>query len=199
MNKTGEETMRRSTDRILTTHVGSLPRPDELIDVMIAQDKGEMVDAASFENKLKGAVGNVVKKQAELGVDIVDDGEFSKRGFAVYAHERLGGLEPTGKSRPSPWADSRESRAFPEFYAPEKAAKDKKPTPSSMQMACTSALNYKGQALLDRDLSNLRAAADANGIEEAFVPAISCSDIAGNQVNEHLAATMIFCTQSPMP
>jgi 5-methyltetrahydropteroyltriglutamate--homocysteine methyltransferase len=177
--------MRRSTDRILTTHVGSLPRPDELIDVMIAQDKGEAVDAVSFEASLKNAVGNVVKKQVELGVDIVDDGEFSKRGFAVYAHERLGGLEPTGRARPSPWADSRESRAFPEFYAPEQGAKDKKPTPSSMQMACTAPLTYKGQALLERDLGNLRAAADANGVEEAFVPAISCSDIAGNQVNEH--------------
>ncbi|MDA0652396.1 MAG: methionine synthase, partial [Proteobacteria bacterium] len=180
--------MRRSTDRILTTHVGSLPRPGELIEIMIAQDKGETVDAASFETKLESAVGNVVKKQVELGVDIVDDGEFSKRGFAVYAHERLGGLEPTGKARPSPWADSRESRAFPEFYAPEKSAKDKKPTPSTMQMACVAPLTYKGQALLQRDLGNLRAAVDANGVEEAFVPAISCSDIAGNQVNKHYSS-----------
>jgi 5-methyltetrahydropteroyltriglutamate--homocysteine methyltransferase len=180
--------MRRSTDRILTTHVGSLPRPGALIDIMIAQDNGETVDAASFETKLENAVGEVVKKQVELGVDVVDDGEFSKRGFAVYAHERLGGLEPTGKSRPSPWADSRESRAFPEFYAPEKGAKDKKPTPSTMQMACVAPLTYKGQALLQRDLGNLRAAVDANGVEEAFVPAISCSDIAGNQVNKHYSS-----------
>jgi len=177
--------MRRSTDRILTTHVGSLPRPDALIEVMIAQDKGETIDEGAFETKLKNAVGEVVKKQVELGVDVVDDGEFSKRGFAVYAHERLGGLEPTGKARPSPWADSRESRAFPEFYAPEKTAGDKKPTPSTMQMACTAPLTYKGQALLERDLGNLRAAAAANGVKEAFVPAISCSDIAGNQVNQH--------------
>ena len=177
--------MKRSTDRILTTHVGSLPRPDELIEVMIAQDKGENVDQADYDNRLKQAVAGVVQKQADLGVDIVDDGEFSKRGFAVYAHERLGGLEPTGKARPSPWADSRESRAFPEFYAAEQTAKDKKPTPSSMQMACTSPLTYKGQALLDRDLANLRAAVDAAGVDEAFVPAISCSDIAGNQINQH--------------
>lgn len=177
--------MKRSTDRILTTHVGSLPRPEELVEVMIAQDKGETVDQGDYDSRLKDAVAGVVKKQVELGVDIVDDGEFSKRGFAVYAHERLGGLEPTGNARPSPWADSRESRAFPEFYAGEQGAKDKKPTPSSMQMACTSPLTYKGQALLDRDLANLRAAADAAGVEEAFVPAISCSDIAGNQLNKH--------------
>ena len=75
--------MKRSTDRILTTHVGSLPRPAELIEIMIAQDKGETVDAAGFETKLKNAVGEVVRKQVELGVDVIDDGEFSKRGFAV--------------------------------------------------------------------------------------------------------------------
>lgn len=177
--------MKRSTDRILTTHVGSLPRPGELVEVMIAQDKGETVDQGDYDKSLTDAVAGVVKKQVDLGVDIVDDGEFSKRGFAVYAHERLGGLEPTGKARPSPWAESRESHAFPEFYAAEQGAKDKKPTPSSMQMACTSALTYKGQALLDRDLANLRAAVDASGVEEAFVPAISCSDIAGNQLNKH--------------
>lgn len=177
--------MKRSTDRILTTHVGSLPRPGELVEVMIAQDKGETVDQGDYDKSLTDAVAGVVKKQVDLGVDIVDDGEFSKRGFAVYAHERLGGLEPTGRARPSPWAESRESHAFPEFYAAEQGAKDKKPTPSSMQMACTSALTYKGQALLDRDLANLRAAVDASGVEEAFVPAISCSDIAGNQLNKH--------------
>jgi 5-methyltetrahydropteroyltriglutamate--homocysteine methyltransferase len=180
--------MKRSTDRILTTHVGSLPRPEELVEVMIAQDKGETVDQGDYDKRLKDAVAGVVKKQVDLGVDIVDDGEFSKRGFAVYAHERLGGLEPTGRARPSPWAESRESHAFPEFYAAEQGAKDKKPTPSSMQMACTAPLTYKGQALLDRDLANLRAAVDAAGVEEAFVPAISCSDIAGNQLNEHYAS-----------
>jgi 5-methyltetrahydropteroyltriglutamate--homocysteine methyltransferase len=184
--------MRRSTDRILTTHVGSLPRPPELIEVMVAQDKGQTVDSKSFEASLKAAVAGVVRKQKELGVDIVDDGEFSKRGFAVYAHERLGGLEPTGKARPSPWADSRESRAFPEFYKAEQGAKDRPPTASTMQMACTGPLTYKGEALLQRDLANLRAAVDAAGAEEAFVPAISCSDIAGNQVNRHYKSDAEF-------
>ncbi len=177
--------MRRSTDRILTTHVGSLPRPQELIDVMVAQDKGQKVDPVEYDSRLRKAVDWVVRKQVELGIDVVDDGEFSKRGFAVYAHERLGGLEPTGRARPSPWADSRESRAFPEFYASTTIAGNVTPTLSSMQMACTGPLTYKGQALLKRDLDNLRAAVDAASVEEAFVPAISCSDIAGNQVNRH--------------
>lgn len=177
--------MLTSKDRFITTHVGSLPRPQELVEVMIAQDQGKTVDPAEYDEKLARAVDDVVKKQIELGVDVIDDGEFSKRGFAVYAHERLGGLEETGKARPSPWANSRESQAFPEFYAAEQTVKDRKPTPSSMQMVCTAPITYKGKDLLDRDLANLRAAVDANGATEAFVPAISPCDVVGNQLNEY--------------
>jgi len=183
--------MRRSTERILTTHVGSLPRPPELIEVLLAAEGEQPVDPAVYEERLKDAVRGVVAKQVELGVDVVDDGEFSKRGFAVYAHERLGGLTPSGHARPSPWADSRESRDFPEFYV------DQTRTPArinaaNMQMVCTGPITYKGQALLERDLANLRAAVDAAGAEEAFVPAISPCDIAGNQINEHYGSDEEF-------
>ncbi len=176
--------MLTSKDRIITTHVGSLPRPQELIEAIIANDSGQSVDQAEYDAKLAAAVDGVVKKQIDLGVDIVDDGEFSKRGFAVYAHERLGGLEATGQARPSPWADSRESRAFPEFYAGEQGAATRKPTLSTMQMVCTGPITYKGQEQLDRDLANLRAAVDKHGATEAFVPAISPCDVVGNQLNE---------------
>jgi len=176
--------MIRSTDRIQTTHVGSLPRPETLVSYMIAEDKGESYDEAAFETALTQTVDDVVGLQKELGIDSVSDGEFSKRGFAVYAHERLSGLEPAGRARPSPWAESRESEAFPEFYAPEHAAKNRAPTQSTMQMACTGPISYKGHALLERDLANLKAACDANGVAEAFVPAISPCDVVGNQANE---------------
>ena len=136
--------VRTSTDRILTTHVGSLPRPDDLIAVMLAEDRGEAVDAAAYDEALKRAVRDVVQKQLDLGVDVVDDGEFSKRGFAVYAHERLAGLESTGTIRPSPWAESRESQAFPEFYEPSTRPRDGAPTPSNAQMACTGADRIQG-------------------------------------------------------
>ncbi len=177
--------MRRSTERILTTHVGSLPRPPELIEVMIAEDRGETVDGEVYQDKLKRAVDAIVARQVELGVDIVDDGELSKRGFAVYAHERLGGLTATGRARPSPWADSREALSFPEFYATEQTVKDRKPTASTMQMVCTGPIVYKGEPQLQRDLANLKAAVAESNAGEAFVPAISPSDIAGNQINEH--------------
>jgi len=85
--------MQRSADRILTTHVGSLPRPRELIEAMVAEERGVAIDRAAYETMLKDAVGGIVRKQIELGVDVVDDGEFSKRGFAVYVNERLGGYE----------------------------------------------------------------------------------------------------------
>ena len=88
--------MKRSVDRILVTHVGSLPRPKVLIENMLSADRGSPFSQGDYEAFLSKSVSDLVKKQVELGVDIVDDGEFSKRGFAVYAHERLGGLSPTG-------------------------------------------------------------------------------------------------------
>ena len=179
--------MRYSSDRILTTHVGSLPRPKNLIDLMIAADNGESVDPAHYDATLKKSVAEIVEKQVALGVDVVDDGELSKRGFAVYAHERLGGLEPTGKPRPSPWANSRESRDFPEVYEKSVQPFRGAPTASNMQMACTAPITYKGQAQLDRDLANLRRSVDVSGAEEAFVPAISPSDVVGNQLNQFYA------------
>ncbi len=178
--------MRRSTERILTTHVGSLPRPPELIEMLLAAENDAPVDQQTFDDRLARAVTGVVAKQVGLGVDVVDDGEFSKRGFAVYAHERLGGLTPAGGARPSPWAHSRESLEFPEFYEPLTRTPEKV-TLANMQMACTGPITYKGQALLERDLANLRSAVAAAGAEEAFVPAISPCDIAGNQLNEHYA------------
>ena len=102
--------MKTSTDRTLTTHVGSLPRPDSLIDFMIAEDKGESFDEAAFEAVLTEAVKDVVQHQKDLGIDVVSDGEFSKRGFAVYAHERLAGLElqsPMQSLQRSPDADAK--------------------------------------------------------------------------------------------
>ncbi|MBD20557.1 MAG: methionine synthase [Rhodospirillaceae bacterium] len=177
--------MLRSLDRIRVTHVGSLPRPRKLIEAMIAEDLGKKVPEKEYDEILYDAVKSIVAKQVALGIDCVDDGEFSKRGFAVYAHARLGGLSPTGYKRPSPWANSRESNEFPEFYGPITQDNGSKPTHSTMQMACTQKLTYKGKDLLKRDLDNLAAALAESEVEEAFVPAISPCDIAGNVLNEH--------------
>jgi len=177
--------MLHSTDRILVTHTGSLPRPRQLIELMLAENEGRPVDPAEYEDKLQHAVHDIVRWQMELGVDIVDDGEFSKRGFAVYAHQRLDGLSPTGRVRVSPWDKSRESQAFPEHYGHYSPVPGAKPNPSNMQMACTGPIAYKAQDRLAQDLANLKAAVEEAGAVEAFVPAISPCDVAGNQENEY--------------
>ncbi len=177
--------MLHSTERILVTHTGSLPRPRPLIDMMLAENEGRPVDPAEYEDKLQHAVHDIVRLQMELGVDVVDDGELSKRGFAVYAHQRLDGLSPTGRVRVSPWDNSRESQAFPEHYGHYSPVPGTKPNPSNMQMACTAPIAYKAQERLAQDLANLRAAVDEAGPVEAFVPAISPCDVAGNIENEY--------------
>ena len=177
--------MLHSTERILVTHTGSLPRPRELIDMMLAENEGRAVDPADYEDKLLRAVHDIVRRQMDLGVDIVDDGELSKRGFAVYAHQRLDGLTPTGRVRVSPWDNSRESQAFPEHYGHYSPVPGTKPNPSNMQMACTGPIAYKAQERVVQDLANLKAAVEGAGAAEAFVPAISPCDVAGNQENEY--------------
>ena len=176
--------MLHSTERILVTHTGSLPRPRELIEAMLAENEGRALDPADYEERLLRSVHDIVRRQMDLGVDIVDDGELSKRGFAVYAHQRLGGLTATGRVRVSPWDNSRESQAFPEFYAATRPVAGK-PNPSNMQMACTGPITYRAQDRLMQDLANLRAAVDEAGPVEAFVPAISPCDVAGNLENQY--------------
>ena len=177
--------MLHSTERILVTHTGSLPRPRQLIDMMLAENEGRPVDPAEYEDKLLRAVHDIVRRQMDLGVDVVDDGELSKRGFAVYAHQRLDGLTPTGRVRVSPWDNSRESQAFPEHYGHYSPVPGAKPNPSNMQMACTGPIAYKAQERVVQDLANLKAAVEEAGAAEAFVPAISPCDVAGNQENEY--------------
>src|SRR4051812_31798332 len=85
-------TMQRSNERILTTHTGSLPRPPDLFDMIQKRDAGEPVDADAFAARVRTAVADIVKKQVEVGIDIVNDGELGKRGFANYVVERLSGF-----------------------------------------------------------------------------------------------------------
>jgi 5-methyltetrahydropteroyltriglutamate--homocysteine methyltransferase len=163
--------MQHSTRRILTTHAGSLPRPPEMIEMLVAKAQGQPIDEEKRVAQLPGAVKDIVRKQIELGIDIVDDGEFSKPSFVTYVSERLGGYE-VDKDSPAriPWAGSREALAFPEFYAPTTA------TARGVRMICTGPVTYKGQAILQRDIENLKAALNGAKVE-AFIPAISPANI----------------------
>ena len=174
--------MRLSTDRILTTHAGSLPRPLALFEQMLAQKSGKSADRAAYETKLRQAVHDVVIKQVETGIDVIDDGEYSKLGFRVYSDERLAGYEVVRVPATSTWAGSREALAFPEFYAAEIHPQAGK---MSELMVCTGPVSYKGIELVQRDLANLRAAVTEAKAEEAFVPAIAPINVAGAQKNQY--------------
>ncbi len=161
--------MKRNADRILTTHAGSLPRPADLLAVAEAMQAGQPVDVAAYEARLTQAVGTIVREQAERGIDIVNDGDFGKPGFIASVNERLSGFEVDPKcAGRNPWARSCEVRAFPEYYA-EAAGAGSWP----VRMVCTGPIAYRGQAQLERDIANFRAALDAATVEEAFISAVS--------------------------
>src|SRR5205823_11504251 len=170
--------MKRSTERILTTPVGSLPRPADLLDVVQAREQGKRVDEKAHAARLRAAVADIVRKQIELGIDVIDDGEFGKPSFVSYVNERLGGFEPDIEvPRQSPWAASREARSFPEFYGDGHVAARQN------HMVCTAPVTYRGMAQLKTDIDNLKAALDGAKPQEAFMPAISPTSAADWQRN----------------
>ncbi|MGH8219895.1 MAG: methionine synthase, partial [Steroidobacteraceae bacterium] len=106
--------LQQNTDRIRTTHVGSLPRPHALLDALRARLRGEPYDEAAYAGLLARSVAEVVQRQAECGIDFVTDGEYSKPGFFTYVQERLEGFEPRPGTRRRSF--EREVHAFPEYY-----------------------------------------------------------------------------------
>src|SRR2546428_14018749 len=99
--------MKRSTDRILTTHAGSLPRPDDVLELIKAKSTGRPYDHDGYTTRVRAAVREIVSKQAQLGLDVVDDGEMGKPGFIPYVNERLSGFEPNTDAAGRPRGRSR--------------------------------------------------------------------------------------------
>jgi 5-methyltetrahydropteroyltriglutamate--homocysteine methyltransferase len=160
--------MKKSSDRILTTHVGSLPRPADLLDVVEAKEQGKPIDTKAHAAQLTGAVKDIVRKQVELGIDIIDDGEYGKPSFVSYVNDRLGGFEvDKAAPRRSSWADSREARSFPEFYAGANVSA------RIDRRACKGPVTYRGMVQLQIDIDNLKSALDGVQPAEVFMPAIS--------------------------
>jgi 5-methyltetrahydropteroyltriglutamate--homocysteine methyltransferase len=186
--------MQRSTDRIRTTHAGSIPRPPALFAAMKALDDGSSKDRAAFETLLTREITDVVKKQVGLGIDTVSDGEFSKTGFSVYANTRLGGYTAQEVPRVSPWSTSREALAFPEFYGQETRVFAGTVASRTNKMICTGPVTYIGGEQLKRDLANLKTAVAASGATEAFVPSISPIDVVASQENRHYKTEEEFVT-----
>jgi 5-methyltetrahydropteroyltriglutamate--homocysteine methyltransferase len=175
--------MKTSTERILTTHVGSIPRPESVRTLLRARLSGQRIDEAELAARATEAVTDAVRRQGEVGLDVVSDGEMSKTSFLGYTDDRLTGfVSTTAATDPSlertgaggAWArrvDSRrEWRAFREYYTEYLPREMPMATPPTV---CQGPIAYKGQALLDRDLTTFKAALRGVTVAEAFVPAIA--------------------------
>ena len=164
--------------RIVTTHVGSLPRPPSLSAKLLARSQGRRIDAEAFGDELRTSVRAIVRQQSELDIDVVSDGEFSKISFQYYVTDRLGGIEPI---TPAPGRRvTRENSAFPTFYR-DGAHSGTQPT----RFACTGPIRYTGQAQLAADIANLKAAVAGSGRVDAFMPSVSPSSCVGLMENRY--------------
>jgi 5-methyltetrahydropteroyltriglutamate--homocysteine methyltransferase len=158
--------MKHSTDRILTTHVGSLPRPDDLVDLLMAQDQGEAVDAALLARRVREATADAVAKQVETGIDVVSDGEMGKVSYVNYLKHRLAGF---GEPAPLEWTPA-DLLAHPGFLA------SRRPGGNPVRRdppACRGPIAVKDRGPLAADLLNLAAAAERARPLDVFVPAAS--------------------------
>ena len=170
--------MRTSTDRILTTHVGSLPRPQDVVDALFAQDRGETIDPATFDATIRAAVIDAVQKQIAAGVDVVSDGETSKISYATYIRHRLTGFEIGESPRQVP----SDIDDFPGFKARLAKIGD---TPRYHRPICRGPIAVKDLAPLRTDIAHLQAVMATAGATEGFMNAASPGVIAVFQPNEH--------------
>ena len=169
--------MKTSRDRILTTHVGSLPRPAAVATVLFERDRGELRDPAGAEKIIRDAVAAVVRRQVETGIDIASDGEMNKISYATYIKERL-----TGFSGDSPRQPGQDLVDFPDLL---KKLADKGATAQYTRPCCTGDIGIKDAKPLETDLRHLREAAAAAKPAETFMNAASPGVIALFQPNKH--------------
>jgi 5-methyltetrahydropteroyltriglutamate--homocysteine methyltransferase len=175
--------VKRSTSRILTTHVGSLIRPPEILDFLRAKQRGEKYDEAAYAKCLKDSVGAVVRQQGEAGIDVVSDGEFGKGiSWSQYVLERLSGFETRPMSGSDPFARGADRTRFAEFYE-ELDARDGRTNPT--ESVCVGPIKYTGQAVLQRDIDNFKAALAATKVEEGFLPVAAPASVIPDRKNEY--------------
>jgi len=176
--------MKRSTDRILTTHVGSLIRPQALQEFMRAKQSDTPYDRAGYEACLTRSIADVVRGQAETGIDVVSDGEFGKAiSWNQYVVERLSGFElraiPPGFRPGTPGADR---TRFKEFYAELDV---REPMANARMVACVGPVKYIGQEIVRREIANFKAALKGLRVEEAFMPVVAPSSVLPDRKDEY--------------
>jgi 5-methyltetrahydropteroyltriglutamate--homocysteine methyltransferase len=180
----GRTTMKSSTDRIITTHAGSLPRPPELLKLIRAKATGQPYEEKELAAEVTHTVEALTKRQADLGLDVISDGEMSKPSFLGYIVERLGGVRVTTEPLGNPWKGSRETNQFPEYYAWE-ASLNLSPASGAKRVVCDAPLSYKGQRQVAADIATFKTALAKVNVREAFLPAISPSNVEFWIRNEH--------------
>jgi 5-methyltetrahydropteroyltriglutamate--homocysteine methyltransferase len=173
--------MKTSTDRILTTHTGSLPRPKPLIDLILRREKGEAIDPKTFEAEVVKATDGIVAQQVAAGIDVVSDGEMSKPSYTTYIRHRVTGIEPDPRAAEK-GVDimiGRDMLAHPDFS-------DSRRTFSAVAFpGCVGELRYKDRSALDQDLARLKAAAAKSNPTEVFMTAPSPGILTRFIINLH--------------
>jgi 5-methyltetrahydropteroyltriglutamate--homocysteine methyltransferase len=185
--------MKRSTNRIIVSHAGALPRPDDLRDLLIAKESGEAYDEAQYQRRVRETVSEVVKKQIESGIDCVNDGEESKRSFSSYARTRISGFEErtVDATNEPPTIYMRDYQDFPGFFGGDRAAFGGQSglagsfRTTATHVFCVEPLKYIGHASVQEDIDVLKQALQGAGDVEAFLPAVAPGTIEHWMANEH--------------
>jgi 5-methyltetrahydropteroyltriglutamate--homocysteine methyltransferase len=171
------DAMKTSQDRILTTHVGSLPRPSALREMLVKKDQGQPYDKAELERATKQAVADIVRRQAEAGVDIVDDGEMSKPGYSTYIADRL-----TGFAGHEPAKQRLDTGPYPNFNAAYARMTGEN---VARRAVCTGPIAWRDREPLHQDIANLKAALAKVDVTEGFMTAASPGLVPVFQNNRH--------------
>ncbi len=178
--------MKRSTERILATHAGSLIRPPELVEYIRPMQAGEAYDREGYERCLADSVADIVARQAEAGIDVVSDGEFGKSiSWSQYLLERLSGFEDRPVTGGHPFARGADRTRFADFYA---ELDGRQAFANTMESVCIGPIDYIGAAALERDIANFRAALAAVDAEEGFLPVAAPASVIPDRRNEYYAS-----------
>ena len=185
--------MKNSSSRILTTHIGSLARPPEILEMQRANEDGQTYDVEALAALVPESVREVVRRQVQVGIDVPSDGEFGKHRFSTYVHDRLTGFEARplapGESPLLNWG--RDRTIFREFYLEYDATGG---PGAGRGMVCTSPITYRGHDAVQADIDNFRADLDSVEPEEAFIPAVAPGTIELQRKNEYYASDEEFLT-----
>jgi 5-methyltetrahydropteroyltriglutamate--homocysteine methyltransferase len=176
--------VKRSDERILTTHAGSLPRTREILDLVENRDQRQVLAQPGASEKIADAVRAVVDRQAQVGIDVPSDGEMGRVGFSSYATERLSGFD----GEPRPMLGQVERSMFPEFYAETGAG----PGRGAQWPTCNGPITWRGPEFIERDIATFKSALASAAPTEAFMPAVSPGQIWLNFQNEYYPSDKEF-------